>query len=136
MSIKMLFPALLLPILAYGCAQTAATAKDSAPRQEIVQHMNPIVQVEQRQEKLVSVMQQLPLVVRINKDEAKKLKQYYDIYYVHHAAAAVYLADGDFKSYQKHLDLASKELDSMEAMLKKVAKEHAPQVAPSPQVAP
>ncbi|HZD39937.1 MAG TPA: hypothetical protein VE131_04400 [Terriglobales bacterium] len=127
---KTVLPALLLPIVAFGCAQTAATGRDPVSRQEIVEHMKPIVQVEQRQQKLVTVMQQLPLMVRLDKEDAKKLKEFYDIYYVHHAAATIYLADGDFKSYQRHLDVASKELDALEATLKKVVKEHVPSMAP------
>ncbi len=91
-----------------------------------MQNLDPIVKVEQRGHKLVSAMQQLPLVIEIDAENARKLKEHYDVYHIYHNAATTSLAQGNFQVYNEQLGVASKELDSIEHTLKKVIEKHSP----------
>jgi hypothetical protein len=117
--VKSALPTVLISTLFVGCAQTRAVS-----REEVVQNLDPIVKVEQRGQKLVSVMQQLPLVMEVDAENAKKLKEHYDVYHVYHNAATISLAQGNFQVYNEQLGVASKELDSIEHTLKTVIERH------------
>jgi hypothetical protein len=114
-----LIPAVLLPLLAVGCAtQTHRDmAQQPVARQQVVDNLEPIVKVEERVRKLTRVMQHLPLVVNVKAEDAKKLKEHYDLYSIYHTAATISLAEGNFQAYKSHLQVASRELDSLEARL-------------------
>jgi hypothetical protein len=116
---KFALPALIFSTVFAGCAQTRVVSRD-----EVVQNLDPIVQVEQRGQKLVAVMQRLPLVVELDADNAKKLKEHYDVYHIYHNAATISLVQGNFQVYNEHLAVASKELDSIEDTLKNVIEKH------------
>lgn len=117
--VKFALPALLLSTVFAGCAQTRVVSRD-----EVVQNLDPIVQVEQRGQKLMAVMQKLPLVVEIDAGNARKLKEHYDVYHIYHSAATISLVQGNFQVYNEHLAVASKELDSIEDTLKNVIEKH------------
>jgi hypothetical protein len=89
-----------------------------------VQNLDPIAQVEQRGQKLVAVIRQLPLVVEIDAENAKKLQEHYDVYNIYHSAATVSLVQGNLQVYNQQLAVASKELDSIEETLKSVVEKH------------
>jgi hypothetical protein len=55
----------------------------------------------------------------MSQESAQKLKATHDVYYVYYLAASVYLARGNLEAYLAHLKQAEKELDSMEAILKR-----------------
>jgi hypothetical protein len=59
-------------------------------------------------------------VAEINDQDARELKEHYDVYYIYHNAATISLAEGNLRAYRDHLQVASNELDSMETKLKDV----------------
>lgn len=122
MTIKYILPVIVFPLLAFGCAQNNSSSQEPASRQEVVKNLEPIVEVEERSRVLTTAMQQLPYLVEIRTEDAKKLKEHYDVYYVHHNAATISLAQGNFNAYRGHLKVASAELDSIEAKLKTIIK--------------
>ncbi len=120
---KRILPVILFPLLAFGCAaQTDSSSQEPASRQEVVENLQPIVQVEERGRMLTMAMQQLPFMMDIRTEDAEKLKEHYDVYYVHHNAATISLAQGNFNAYRGHLKVASAELDSIEERLKTIIK--------------
>jgi hypothetical protein len=54
----------------------------------------------------------------LSQGKSSELKTHLDIYYVYYLASNVQLAKGNMTSYQAHLELAEKELDVMESILK------------------
>lgn len=121
--INRILPVILFPLLALSCtAQTDSSAQQPASRQQVVDNLKPIVQVEERGRMLTMAMQQLPLMLDVGTEDAEKLKEHYDVYYVHHNAATISLAQGNLNAYRGHLEVASAELDSIEERLKTIIK--------------
>ena len=54
----------------------------------------------------------------LSQGKSKELKQHLDVYYVYYLASNVQLARGDMVAYEAHVQLAEKELDVMEKILK------------------
>ncbi|MGH7826719.1 MAG: hypothetical protein ACREQ7_16295 [Candidatus Binatia bacterium] len=125
-----IIPAIVLPLLAFGCAAQTNNdvAQQQVARERVVHNLNPITKVEERVRKLTQVMQHLPLVANVNAEDAQKLKEHYDVYYIYHNAATVSLAQGDLRAYKNHLQVASRELDSLEAKLKHVVSKESPEM--------
>lgn len=103
---------LLAPLLA-GCSVT-----QPALRERLVGNLGPIVKLEERAKEMSQNVEMLALLGKIERHDAQALKENYDVYYVHHEAAAVYLAQGRLEAYRSHVELAEKELDAMELRLK------------------
>ena len=117
-----LFIALLVPALVAGCTQMNSSSREPVSREKVVENLSPILDMEQRGTQLTMAMQKLPLVARLSAEDARALKEHYDVYYVYHSAAATSLAEGDFAAYRNHVRVGLKELDSIEAKLKDVLK--------------
>jgi hypothetical protein len=109
-----------LALFVGGCAQTDLSPAEPTARGKIVENLDPIVKMEERGAKLVMVMQYLPQIAQITSDDARRLKEHYNVYHVYHGAAAVMLAEGNLDAYRNHLQIASQELDSLEATLKEM----------------
>jgi len=105
-------------LLATGCAQVEPSSAKPGERGKIVENLDPIVKMEERGAKLVMVMQHLPQIANITRDDARRLQEYYNVYHVYHGAATVSLAAGNLQAYRDHIKVASQELDSLEAKLK------------------
>lgn len=114
--------ALFLPALAAGCTQLSSPSREPVSREKVVENLSPILDMEQRGTQLTIAMQKLPLVAQLSPEDARALKEHYDVYYVYHSAAATSLAEGDFEAYRNHVRIGLKELDSIEATLKDVLK--------------
>jgi hypothetical protein len=54
----------------------------------------------------------------ITKEKLEELKGHYDVYYVYYLASNVHLAEGNTDSYLAHVELAERELEAIEAILK------------------
>ena len=121
----LILPVILLSLLAFAYAQTnpsSSSAREPAPREQVVQNLEPIVKVEERGRMLTMAIQELPNLVEIKTEDAQKIKEHYDVYYVHHNAATISLAQGDIGLYRGHLKVASAELDSIEQKVKTIIK--------------
>jgi hypothetical protein len=119
---NLILSGILFPLLALGCAQTNSSSREPASREQVVENLEPIVKVEERGRMLTMAMQKLPQLMEIRTEDVQKLKEHYDVYYVHHNAATISLAQGNIDSYQGHLKVASAELDSIEERLKMIIK--------------
>jgi hypothetical protein len=114
--------AILFPALVAGCTQLNPASREPVSREKVVENLSPILDMEQRGAQLTMAMQKLPFVTKLSADDARALKEHYDVYYVYHNAAATSLAEGDFEAYRNHVRVGLKELDSIEAKLKDVLK--------------
>jgi hypothetical protein len=104
--------------LALGCAQTDPSSTKPSTRGTIVENLEPMMKMEERGAKLVMVMEHLPRIANITADDARRLREHYNVYYVYHGAATVSLAEGKLKAYRDHIQVASQELDSLEAKMR------------------
>ncbi len=114
--------AVSLATLLAGCRQANSASGDPLPRAKVVENLSPIVDMEQRGMQLTMAMRNLPLVATVSPDDARAIKEYYDVYYVYHNAAATSLAEGNMQAYRHHVEAGSKELDSLEVKLKEILK--------------
>lgn len=113
---------IVLSTLVAGCRQANSASREPVSRAKIVENLSPIVDMEKRGIQLTLAMQKLPLVADVSAEDARAIKEHYDVYYVYHNAAATSLAEGDMHAYRNHVQAGSKELDSLEAKLKDVLK--------------
>jgi hypothetical protein len=113
---------ILFPAIVAGCTNVNSASREPVSREKVVENLSPILDMEQRGTELTLAMQKLPFVAKLSRDDARELKEHYDVYYVYHNAAATSLAEGDFEAYRKHVRVGLKELDSIEAKLKDVLK--------------
>ena len=104
---------LIIHYLLSGCAQV-----NPAPRDQLVENLAPIRKIEAEASKLTFVYQKLAVSGFVNNVDQEKIREYYDVYYIYHKAAAVSLAEGDVESYKSYVDLAGEELDRIEAKMK------------------
>lgn len=111
---------LFLGTVLIGCSYQGA-GNPLPARDSIVENLAPIVALEQRANRVMLSLQKLAVFGAIGDGEVKNLKEHYDVYYVHHKAAAVLLAEGDIENYHSHVRLAVKELDSMEMKMRTLA---------------
>lgn len=100
-----------------GCAPIGEVS-----RNQLVENLAPILEAEERANRAMRGIEKLALLGEIGDSDMKELKEHYDVYYVHHKAASVFLAQGNIRSYQSHVGLAKKELDSMEQKIKTLVK--------------
>ncbi len=105
--------ALGLGLLFTGCSPIGPISRD-----QLAANLAPILEVENRAKQVLSGAQMLGSVGVISEKDAGELKVHYDVYFVYHNAANVYLAGGDIESYIAHIQTAKQELDTMEAILK------------------
>lgn len=106
----------LFLVLASGL--TACSAIDPIPRDHLVANLAPILKVEKRFERVKYYTQMLISVSGISEERLEKLKPHYDIYYVYYLASNVQLARGNMESCLAHLQMAEREMDMMESILK------------------
>jgi hypothetical protein len=106
-------PVVFMVIYFIGCAQI-----NPAPRDQLIENLAPIRKIEREANKLSFVYEKLTLVGLVNDEDNKKIKEYYDVYYIYHKAAAVSLARGDVESYNSYVNLADEELDRIESKMK------------------
>lgn len=98
---------------AAGCSQVQV-----APRDQLVENLTPILEVEREVQKLSLVYQKLISIGWVDSIEKKRLQEHYDVYYIYHKAAAVSLAQGDLESYRSYVRLAGEELDGIESRMR------------------
>ncbi len=96
-----------------GCAPVGKVS-----RNQLVENLAPILEVEQRASRAMRGIEKLAVLGEMRDNDMKELKEHYDVYYVHHKAASVFLAQGNIHSYESHVGLAKRELDSMEQKIK------------------
>ena len=114
--------AICLSTIVAGCRQADSASREPVSRAKVVENLSPIVDMEKRGVQLTLAMQKLPLVANVSPEDARALKEHYDVYYVYHNAAVTSLAEGEMHAYRNHVQAGSKELDSLEAKLKDVLK--------------
>jgi hypothetical protein len=108
------FLGLLLTMGLIGCSQF-----NPVPREQVEANLAPMLRVERRADQVKYYTEMLVLMEGMSQESAQKLKATHDVYYVYYLAASVHLARGSLESYLAHLKQAEKELDSMEAILKR-----------------
>lgn len=106
-----------LGLLLLGCV-----SPQPVPRKQIVDNLKPIVEIEARANKITLLIQKLAMLGELKEADQKALKEHFDVYYIRHKAAAVFLAQGDLTSYQSHIQLAGEELDGIESKLQLLAR--------------
>jgi len=105
------------PLALVGCL-TACSAIGPIPRDRLAANMAPILEIEKRFNQVRYYTQTLSSLGWISEEKWEELKPHYDIYYVYYLASSIHLAKGEMKSYLAHVQMAEKELDVIEAILK------------------
>jgi hypothetical protein len=108
------FLGLVLTLGLIGCSQF-----NPVPREQVEGNLGPMLRVERRADQMKYYTEVLVQMEGMSQESAQKLKATHDVYYVYYLAASVHLARGSLESYLAHLKQAEKELDSMEAILKR-----------------
>ncbi len=75
--------AVVLSALVAGCAQANFASREPVSREKVVENLNPIVDMEKRGLQLTLALQDLPLAVDVAPEDARVLKEAYDVYYVY-----------------------------------------------------
>jgi hypothetical protein len=87
-----------------------------------VENLGPIVKLEERASLLTKGIEALASHGQIGQEDAEALKESFDVYFVYHRAATVFLVEGRIDAYKSHVALAGKELDAMEMRLVNLAR--------------
>jgi len=112
-----LVPALSL-VLAMGLAACSQVQVEPISRDQLVENIDPILNMEKRIDQVMYYAKMLGSLGGLSQGKSSELKTHLDIYYVYYLASNVQLAKGNMFAYQAHLELAEKELDVMESILK------------------
>ena len=91
---KRIFLLLSSLFLYAGCVNGQGVS--GASREQVVNHLHPILEVEERASQSLLQIQQLGVLGQLE-------KEHYDAYSIHHGAAAIYLAQGDISNYESHV---------------------------------
>jgi len=105
-------------VLAMGLAACSQVQMEPISRDQLVDHIAPILKMEKRIDQVMYYTKMLGSLGRLSHGKSTELKSHLDIYYVYYLGSNVQLAKGNMVSYQEHLKLAEKELDVMESILK------------------
>ena len=105
-------------VLAMGMAACSQVQVVPISRDQLVENIDPILKMEKRIDQVMYYAKMLGSLGGLSQGKSSELKTHLDIYYVYYLASNVQLAKGNMISYQAHLELAEKELDVMESILK------------------
>lgn len=105
---------ILLALFLVACAQVQQIS-----REQIAAHLDPILVLEKRADQVKSFAQWLVRLHHIDDDKIAELKASHNVYSLYYLAANVDLASGNLNSYRANLQRAERELEFMEATLKK-----------------
>ena len=105
-------------VLAMGMAACSQVQVEPISRDQLVENIDPILNMEKRIDQVMYYAKMLGSLGGLSQGKSSELKGHLDIYYVYYLASNVQLAKGNMTSYQAHLELAEKELDVMESILK------------------
>ena len=105
-------------VLAMGMAACSQVQVVPISRDQLVENIDPILKMEKRIDQVMYYAKMLGSLGGLSQGKSSELKTHLDIYYVYYLASNVQLAKGNMTSYQAHLELAEKELDVMESILK------------------
>ncbi len=105
-------------VLAMGLAACSQVQMEPISRDQLVDHIAPILKMEKRLDQVMYYTKMLGSLGTLSHGKSTELKSHLDIYYVYYLGSNVQLAKGNMVSYQAHLKLAEKELDVMESILK------------------
>jgi uncharacterized protein YcfL len=110
---RIFFPSVILALVVIGCSQVRPVT-----RNQLVENLAPIVEIEGRSSDLTMLYQRLKLIGWIKDEDSRALKEHYDVYYIYHKGAVVSLAQGDVETCKSLVRLADQELKSIETKLK------------------
>jgi len=104
--------------LACALALTACASTVQLSRKNMLQDLQSLIALEDQYGQLQQTIQVVMLFSQeIPDNKATKLKEHNDIYWVHHLAANVAVANGDMAGYEKHVEAAKREVDAMDAIV-------------------
>ena len=104
----------LLALFLVACAQVQQIS-----REQVAAHLSPVLDLEKRVDQLKSFAQWLVQLRGIDEDKLAELKASDNVYFLYYLAASVDLASGNLQSYRANVERAERELEFMEATLKK-----------------
>ena len=97
---------------------TACTSTVELSRKDMLQHLRPLVALEDKYGQLQQTVQLATyLFEELPDQKASEFKEHVDIYWIHYAAANVAIANGDLEVYEEHIEAAKEEVDAMEIVL-------------------
>ncbi len=103
-------------VCALGLTACASTVELS--RKDMLQRLKPLLALEHKYGQLQQTVQLATYLFEDLADKkATEFKEHVDVYWIHHAAANVSIANGDLEVYEKHMEAAKEEVDAMEAVL-------------------
>jgi len=105
-------------VLAMGLAACSQVQVKPIPRDQLVENIAPILNMEKRLDQVMYYTKMLGSLGGLSQGKSTELKRHLDIYYVYYLASNVQLAKGNMNSFEAHLKLAENELDVMESILK------------------
>ena len=90
-------------------------------RQDLLEHLAPMRDLEMRYEELQSSASVVALLgINAVDGEEENLKDHLDLYWTHYYAAHVSIANEDLENYSRHLQLSDFEMQAMESIINKV----------------
>ena len=105
-------------VLVLGLGACSQVQVQPIARDQLVENIAPILKMEKRLDQVMYYTKMLGSLGGLSQGKSTELKSHLDIYYVYYLASNVQLARGNMNAYQTHLELAEKELDVMESILK------------------
>lgn len=115
----------LVIVASQGCSITGA---GTVVRTELVADLKPINEIERQSQMITQILGGMSQYGMLDDQAAMRLKEHYDLYYIYHAAAAVHLASGERRQYLQYVELARRELDAMESVMRSAGQEHFPRL--------
>ena len=113
-------------IIALACAMGLAACASTVElsRKDMLQQLQILVALEDKHDQLKrNIRVAMVYSQGIPDDKATRLKEHNDVYWVHHAAANVAVANGNMESYEKHVEAARREVEAMDAVVNEWSRE-------------
>lgn len=107
-----------IPLVVLACGLAACSTMNPIPRDQLAANMVPILKIEKRYAQVSRYTKILGSQGWISEQQWEELKPHYDVYYVYYLGANFHLAKGNLNSYLEHIQMAERELDVIEAVLK------------------
>jgi hypothetical protein len=107
-----------IPLVVLACGLVACSTMNPIPRDQLAANMAPILKIEKRYAQVSRYTKILGSQGWISEQQWEELKPHYDVYYVYYLGANFHLAKGNLNSYLEHIQMAERELDVIEAVLK------------------
>ena len=111
----------VLLVAAQGCSTSRVGI---VAREAVIADLKPIVEIEARAQAIGQILASASGSGMFDSPAAMGLKEHYDLYYLYHMAAAVHLAHAERQPFFEYVELARRELDAMESIMRSAGQQY------------